>query len=821
MLIEVMNKPELLLPVGNMEMCLAAIHNGADAIYLGSPYFNARGRSKDHSLEEVKEMIDICHLYGLKVHIAFNILIFQDELQSAFEALRNLIKLSPDALIIQDIGLVQMVRMLSPNQEIHGSTQMSITNYEAIELLNDLDIARFVLGRENTISDIKSIKENTKKEIEVFVHGALCVAYSGQCFTSESLGGRSANRGQCAQSCRFEYELIVDGETKDLDGKKYLVSPQDLCGIDQIPLLAQIGVDSLKVEGRLKSKEYVAVAARSYKSVIDDNSISTVNLKKQMSTTFSRGLYPGWLNGVAHQELVGGEYQDHRGLLVGRVKTFLQNKLIIESKTDLKIGDGLLFVNGSNKIGSKIIFSKQISNNEYEIRLLDKTEILKNSEIYLNSDEVLINEVAKSIKDDNLLKKISIDITLTALIGEKLKATFSDNKNIVTAQSDFIVEEAQSRGMSLTKVKEEITKLSRTVYSANKVNIKRSEGDLFINLKEVKKLKNQLVELLNNKRIESFTSLKDSAVLDLRPIETKKESKKVNLLIRNFEQLNRLIDLKTNNSEILKNLDYLILDYEFGKDYVNSVKLCKENDLIVFIATTRILKPNEYHNFKLIERANPDGLLIRNLGALSYFSDKDFILIGDFSLNVTNSLTFDYLAKKGLKSICLSYDLNKEQLDSLLKHVDCSLAEVTVFQYMPEFHMEHCVFAAFMSKGNSFRDCGKPCEKHEVALKDMYGNIHEIKADQECRNTMFNGVAQSSLGLVSGWESLGVRSFRIEVLHETGTVFDNKIINLFKFFNDEISKSDVIIDLNINEKYGISSGQLLAKDDYKDQKIHD
>ena len=815
-----MKKPELLLPVGNMTMCLAAIHNGADAIYLGSPYFNARGRSKDHSIEELKEMIDLCHLYGVQVHIAFNILIFQDELESAFNALKELISLGPDALIIQDFALVQMVRLISPNQVIHGSTQMSITNHEAINFLNDLDIDRFVLGRENTLTDIKAIKENTDKEIEVFVHGALCVAYSGQCFTSESIGGRSANRGQCAQSCRFEYDLIVDGQTKDLDGKKYLVSPKDLCGIDEVPILAKLGVESLKVEGRLKSKEFVAVAARSYREAIDKSLKNTNDLKKQMSSTFSRGFYSGWLNGVAHQELVSGDYQDHRGLEIGEVLRVKSDRFILKSNTIVKNGDGLLFTDSKGQLGSKIVYLRSISVDEYEVKLLDRVDIKVGQKVYLNSDDSLNKEVAKSIKDENLLKRVNIKIKIHAQVGELLKMSFSDGVHEASGSLENKVEKAKNRPTSRESIETEVLKLSRSVYKCGSLK-SHIDDNIFINLKEIKNLKNKLIGDLNNLRIQNKNIITQNPNYSVMSIAPNLSDKKLNLLIRKFAQLESLIELFESYPLYKNKLSHLILDYEFGKDFVKSVKLAKKNGIKVYIATTRILKPNEYHNFKLIKRAAPDGILVRNLGALEYFKDDKFELAGDFSLNITNSLSFNYLAKRKLKSICLSYDLNQDQLSSLLKNIDTSKAEVTIYQYMPEFHMEHCVFAAFMSKGNSFRDCGKPCEKHEVALKDMYGNMHEIKADQECRNTMFNGVAQSAIGLIEDWQSKGVSHFRLEVLHETGEVFKNKIKNILSFFSDEISKNDVIMSLSSLEKYGVSSGQLLNKDNYRDVKIHD
>src|SRR5690606_8549453 len=230
-------KNELLLPVGNMDMCLAAVHYGADAVYIGVPFFNARGRTTDFSLEDLKEMIDLCHLYGVRVNLAFNVVIFQEEFPKAIELLKAILPMGPDAFIVQDLGLAKLIREMAPHQRIHASTQMTVTNADAIKLVDDLKIDRFVLGRENSIKEINLVKDATDKELEVFVHGALCVAYTGQCFTSETLGGRSANRGQCAQSCRLEYELYVDDEKKDLGNKKYLVSPKDLMGIEEIPAL--------------------------------------------------------------------------------------------------------------------------------------------------------------------------------------------------------------------------------------------------------------------------------------------------------------------------------------------------------------------------------------------------------------------------------------------------------------------------------------------------------------------------------------------------------------------------------------------------------
>ena len=256
------------------------------------------------------------------------------------------------------------------------------------------------------------------------------------------------------------------------------------------------------------------------------------------------------------------------------------------------------------------------------------------------------------------------------------------------------------------------------------------------------------------------------------------------------------------------------MDYEFGKDYAESVRLLREAGFKVGIATTRILKPKEYYNFKIIERALPDAILVRNLGALQYFKDKSFHLVGDFSLNVANSISADYLLGKGLHSVCASYDLNQNQLEGLVKN--SSTIEVTLHQYMPEFHMEHCVFAAFMSKGSSFKDCGKPCEKHKVELKDAYGNMHFLKADQECRNTMFRATSQSASFLVAKMPK--VKTWRFEALYERGETLLSKITAYLKLLNGAETSQGISQLLGTTEKYGVTEGQLSNTKKWKDRK---
>jgi putative protease len=822
-------KSELLLPVGNMNMCLAAIHNGADAIYVGMPHFNARGRSTDFSIADLEEMIETCHLYGVKVNLAFNVVIFEEEFKDVIKLLQLVLPLGPDAIIVQDLGLAQLIRAMAKDQILHGSTQMTVTNFESMSLLEDLSIKRFVLGREVSLSEMKAIKEKTDRELEVFVHGALCVAYSGQCFTSESIGGRSANRGQCAQSCRFEYEMLVDGIKKPLGDKKYLVSPKDLCGISQIPELLNLNIDSFKVEGRLKTPEYVAAAAKNYREAIDQGpkiqSAEAIKKSiKEMSLTYSRGFFSGWLNGVDHQQLVDGTYGAHRGLEIGVVESKKLKSLKIKTTYQhLKKGDGILLastIDGKKiEIGGKIydIISNGSIAELFFARDFDLKKITPGFKVYFNHDATVEKALTLSYTDKQLKKRIPLNITVVSVIGKPLVVTVTDGTHQCSFESEENLEESREHSFQMNELKKELGALSATCFILKEWSFKGEEA-FFLHQKEMKSLRRKFTEAMMKARVAINSQ-------ELYPVDhlfhqvkkTQSSPPQLNILLRELSQVVEFLSFAENVKDVV---GIIYLDYEFGKEYAKSVQLLKEAHFKVGIATTRILKPNEYHNFKVIERAAPDVILCRNLGAIHYFSDKSFELRGDFSLNVTNSLTAHYLLSKKLTSVCASYDLNATQLNDLLKKMGPGTIEVTIHQYMPSFHMEHCVFAAFLSTGSSFKDCGKPCEKHRVELKDQFGNFHQIKADQECRNTMFNATSQSAAKLIPQLKAQGLSEFRFEALYERGDELKNKIVTYAQFLREDSNQSyneTLMKNLGSFEKYGLSEKHLEERT-YKNKK---
>ncbi len=807
-------KSELLLPVGNMAMCLAAIHHGADAIYVGVPFFNARGRTSDLTIPELKEMIDLCHLYGVKVNLAFNVVIFQDEFPKVIELLKEILPLGPDAFIVQDLGLASLIRQMAPYQRIHASTQMTVTNPDAIKLLDDLKIDRFVLGRENSLSEIKMIRAATDKELEVFVHGALCVAYSGQCFTSESLGGRSANRGQCAQSCRLPYELYVDDVKKELGDKAYLVSPKDLMGLSEVSELKSIGVNSFKIEGRLKTPEYVASTAKNYREVLDGQALKINQRTQELASTYSRGFFSGWLHGVDHQRLVEGTFSSHRGLELGVVKEIRNKKIHLETDTALKPGMGLLFV-GKEETGSKIFAVNRVGKH-FEIELVNKQFLpTKGQKVFLNSNEVMDKELQKGWQSREHTKRIPLKFLIQGITREPLlvKAIDPEGREVY-AQTISTLTPAESRPLTLDQIKEELSALGSTVYEMGTVEAFVDEGQ-FLFHRELKELRRELVDKMNAERTKVIRP--EPVTVSLAEFTSTLAPSKLNLLLRSAAQVEGL-DLSLLQT-YAEEFGRVILDFEFGKNYESSVKYLKSKGVLVGIATTRILKPQEYYNLKNILRAGPDFILVRNLGALEYLRKESLIpLMGDFSLNVTNSFSQNYLLGKGLTSVNASYDLNQKQLKDLVLYGDPGRLELTLHQYMPEFHMEHCVFAAFLSDGHSFKDCGKPCEKHELKLKDPYGNWHHLKADQECRNTFFKATPQSASFLLNDLRKLGVAQFRLETLNETAEEVNQKLATYLKLIRGELSSREATEELSLRESYGLDQGQFMNTDSYKNRK---
>lgn len=813
--------PEILSPVGNWDMLRAAVHNGADAVYMGMPGFNARGRAPTLELDELQAMIQYAHLYGVKVFLAFNILIFERELKDVVDALHDVIPLRPDAFIVQDLGIAALIREMAPAQAVHASTQMTVTNPEAITLTEDLGMERYVLGREVSIPEMAKIKAATTKELEVFVHGALCVSYSGQCLTSESLGGRSANRGQCAQSCRLQYDLIVDGEKRELGERSYLVSPQDLCGLEDVPRLVEIGIESFKIEGRLKSPEYVATTARAYK----EQSLGHLSPSQsraeteRMARVYSRGFFNGWFDGVNHQKLVPAHISSHHGLPLGAVVSVSSDGITIDTNHPVEAGEGIVFVDHTSKeeIGSTVFGTRsdKTGSRVSFSRSFPHEKVRPGMHAFLNSSPHLDAEVRKSFTDKSLLKKIHLTMTVTGTVGEPLVVTATDSDgNVAISRSQSILQQAARAPLSTESLVAELGALSGTVFTLSDIT-NSITGLCFLHSKELKEIRRTLCHDLEKLRIaRPSIALRSKEEMERwiqehHAAAASTGKPRLNVLIREVEQLEGLENLPIST---------VFLDFEFGKEYGVAAERVRAMGYKVGIATTRILKPGELAHLKVIERIKPDEVLVRNLGALEYLRKSGLTLVGDFSLNISNSISASYLLSKGLSRICPSYDLNREQLLELATSCDPSKLEITAHHYIPAFHMEHCVFAAFLSKGSSYRDCGRPCEKHRVELRDSKGALHPLKADAECRNTMFNGVPQSAGTMLPDLQARSVSTFRVDGLFEDAATLRKKVEAYAEVLFAGIPVTTAMAKLGMSDRYGVTNGQLYNIRGYQDRK---
>ena len=815
-------------------MLVAAINNGADAVYFGVPHWNARGRTEDFTFEDVEEMILYARKRGVRSFLAMNVLVFEREIRELPEFLGKLIALKPDAFIIQDIGLARLIRAIAPNQEIHASTQMTLSSAEGINLVKSIGFNRAVLARELSLKEIGSIKQATDLELEVFIHGALCVSYSGQCLTSENFGGRSANRGQCAQSCRLPYRIFVDGkEYRDTDAK-YLFSPHDLCALPRLEALEEIGVDSLKVEGRLKSPEYVAAIATAYRKQLDGTPLTSAD-REPLEVLFSRGLRTGWLDGDNHQDLVDGTFSNHHGEFLGTVAKVGREGVTIYINPEDPLpqpGDGILFENPQQdiSIGSRLYGIK--AQNETLIlsfgKDFDTRNIAVGMKCYRNDAPSLERELRKTYTDRDFMKRIPVNMTLSGIIGEKLRLEVSDEfQNKVLAESETFLEKSRNTiddsGKSLRELaQKDLSALSGTAYRLKELSLD-VEPSAFIPGKLLRTLRQKAIEQLDAKRCE-WKELNPSAIAGRALLNSVKFGTAaapsttgnaanarpvISVLVRSPEQIAALEGL---------DIDNVIMDFDWGVKYDEPLEQIRELGFKAGMATLRIHKPGESHYLKNILRLCPDFALVRNLGALSILKESGIPLAGDYSLNAANSLSYDWLLSQGLQTLHPSWDLNSMQLFDLLGDIDGSRMELTLHQYMPAFHSEYCAFARALTSGRRFPECGKICTQHKVEILDHKGERHFLQSDAECRNTLFVGKPQSALKLLPELQKAGVNHFRLEMLQEDAETVHRKALIYTQAIRGKVSIDEAIRLAGVEEKYGLSEGQLFNESVWKDRK---
>ncbi|HVU28517.1 MAG TPA: DUF3656 domain-containing protein [Verrucomicrobiae bacterium] len=854
--------PELLAPAGDWDCAKAAVENGADAIYFGLEKFNARMRAHNFTIADLPKLMEFLHRRGVRGYVTFNTLVFQNEITDAENYLRSIISAGVDAAIVQDIGLCRLIRQLSPDFPIHASTQMTVTSAAGVEFARDLGCNLVVLARECSIAEIEKIQPQisdssltthyTSLPLEIFVHGALCVAYSGQCLTSESLGGRSANRGECAQACRMPYELICDGKQIPLGDKKYLLSPQDLAGLDVLPDLIRAGVASLKIEGRLKTPEYVANITRIYRNALDklchrdtetsskENKTSAPlrlggqSEKYELEMAFSRGLYTGWFRGINNQELVHARFGKKRGVFLGEVQKVLRDGVVVNLEAPLKPGDGIVFdagkpdekEEGGRVYGIKSLQSKTKSL-EMEIRFgrddIDFNRVHVGDKLWKTDDPELNRRLRQSFAVDAPKCQRPIKMEVHGHAEKPLILITQDELgHIARAESEMNLSPAQKQPLTTDRLREQLGRLGGTPFRLDDLE-NHLEGEVLLPVSELNRLRREVIAelesqrttpkkwVLNSRRAtepQSFSISNFSAP----PCLGGKSNPELIILVRNLSQL---------EAALRCGIETIYCEFEDTKKYREAVMLfhtargCSNpsstlnspSSPSIFVAPPRIFKIGEEWILKQVRSCNADGYLIRNYDHLKFFADCR--KRGDYSLNVANALAADYFKNHfGLERVTASYDLNVQQLEALLQAAPPEWFEITIHQHMPMFHMEHCVFCAFLSSGKDYRDCGRPCDKHEVKLRDRVGAEHILKADTGCRNTVFNSQTQTGAEFVERMLALGVQNFRVEFLNETPEQVERTISKYRQLLRGEISGTQLWRELKLFNQLGVTRGQM-------------
>lgn len=833
------HRPELLAPAGNWECAKAAVENGADAIYFGLERFNARMRAQNFTEADLPKLMEFLHRRGVKGYVTLNTLIFPQELKEAEQYLRSIITAGVDAVIVQDVGICRLIRHISPDFPIHASTQMTITSAAGVEFAKSLGCQLVVLARECSLKEIEKIQrqlyveelQTTSLPLEVFVHGALCVAYSGQCLTSEALGGRSANRGECAQACRMPYELISDGKSVDLGNRKYLLSPQDLAGLDVLPELVKTGVSSLKIEGRLKTPEYVANVTSVYRQALnrvmeqippsspskERNSALLVNKQERykLEMAFSRGLYTGWFGGINNQELVHAHFGKKRGVYLGEVTRISNEKVSIRLEAPVKPGDGIVFDCGhpeAQEEGGRV-YAVEIKGKEAVLTFgrqdVNLRRIHIGDKVWKTSDPELDKQLRQSFAGENPQFQRPINLEVYGEVGQPLSAIARDEVgHIVQVESAMVLEEAHTKPITTDRLQEQFSRLGHTPFCLGSLTNHLS-GAVILPVSELNRLRREIVTQLEELRSQpkrwqfnSHATLSDllpSPPLPTSPSPPLPTSFSLIVLVRNLKQLQAALDT---------GIETLYCEFEDPRAYQQAVQMVRRSSVsTIWVAPPRITKPGENRILQQVRSCEADGYLLRNYDQLQFFAlDR---CIGDFSLNIANPLTADYFKHQfNLERMTASYDLNITQLEDLLNICPPHWFEVTIHQHMPMFHMEHCVFCAFLSKGTDYTNCGRPCEKHEVKLRDRVGTEHILQADAGCRNTVFNGTAQTGAEYVQRLLELGVRYFRIEFVNEAPEKVTQTIHQYRQLLQGEITGSQVWRELKLQNQLGVTRGPL-------------
>ncbi len=775
-------KPELLVPAGDFDCVRAGVQNGADCIYFGANLFSARANAKNFDLAELKEAIRYCKIRNVKTNLTLNTLLTDSEFSDAIELAKNAYEFGIDAIIVQDLGLAKYLINNFPNLEVHASTQMSVHNLEGVLELQKLGFSRVVLSREVSLSEIEYIRKNCSVDLEIFIHGALCISYSGQCLFSSLVGGRSGNRGKCAQPCRLPYELLENDKKID---NGYLLSPRDLSSLELLPNLIKLGINSFKIEGRMKTPDYVATVTKIYRKYIDlacsgENFEIDENDKHDLAQVFNRGGFSsGHLKSEANKNLIFPEKSNNMGLYLGNLSNYNPSNghITLKLNEELSVGDTISI---EGETGSYTVSELMIKNTNFktctpgQIVTLGrmKGNIKVGAKVYKLSSKQLIENCMKTYKENTELKKIPINLFANIEKDEPIVLTATANippfyNNItVCVKSDIVPDAATNSPITKERVTSQFNKLGSTPFKIDRINVNLGDNLHISSISELNNLRRTVISQLEDAVMSSFlenrkqVSLSESSI-NLNLVPTKIEDRKISVLL---EQINANFDY--SNLIGFDNI-YIPLKYFAISKYSEILHMLSQKfSLYVYMPT--ILKANFknllLNNLKnIVDHFNVKGFVVSNISnieILEKYLGGNFDIVANYTMNVFNTRTAIELIKLGVTTITPSVELNSQMLYSLCNNIPAK-KELICYGRSVLMNTSYCL----LGKSNKcYPECKAKCKNNsEFYLKDRLGLLFRLVPDNiQTVTSIYNSK-------ITSFETtnFNVDSIRINILDET------------------------------------------------------
>ena len=801
---------ELLAPVGSREALVAAVESGADAVYMGGKAFGARHYAPNFTDDELAEAVRFAHLRSVLVYVTVNTLVDDNEISALVEYLRHLYTIGIDAIIVQDVGVAAIARKIVPSLEIHASTQMTVHNLAGVDLLGSQGFSRVVLAREVSLEDIGYICKHTSIEIETFIHGALCISYSGQCLMSSVIGGRSGNRGRCAQPCRLPYTLVDKRGANVLagaDAGEYLLSPRDLNTIELIPAMIDRGVVSFKIEGRMKRPEYVAVVVDTYRRAIDAyvanraDYVVTDQTHKDLGQVFNREFTTAYLQGKQGRHMMSDQRPNNRGVCIGRVVFYdgVAKTAVIKLEETLTIGDMVEFwVKFGDRVNATV--SDMTVQGKAVTVALAGTEVsisVRGLGISITDwafktfDSKLMERARGFFQSGSAVLRVPVDVTVEAFVGQPLMITLRDDEGYIgQGRTEFLGTVAQKRPLTEDTVRKQVDRLGTSVFALRSLEC-HIDDQVMVPMSEMNEARRRAVEDLEYNRLTRFRRVPLITIpFSLPPVQTVKTTRPALAV--------QVDTVKCVQAAVDNGADWIVFGGESyhhrpfsTDDYQQAVDICRKANIQIILNTPRIVKEWQWKGLQqdlaLFANLEPDAVGVSNLGTLWLMGQRynSIALHGEFSLNVYNSVAVEYFRCMKLSSLTLSPELTFDQIKAIVARSQVPL-ECIVHGYLPVMISEYCAIGSFLGQLHA-GPCNQICLKSRHWLKDRKDEIFPVATDQYCRMHILNAKELHMAAHVPKFGPLGINRIRIEAKGEEPAAV-SRVTRLYREVLDRVDK---------------------------------